>query len=365
VRVVAGHPLTLFALVCLALFLNQICFNAYVMKVHSGDPSFVARYLPSGWFALSRGPLVTFVASQAGDSHMLAPSVLNAQAFLELPFVLTAYLTVSKMLGGRVYYTLTRLPILYVASASFTITFCLVEIGVPNPWTTSDVVIRSIACVVVPPALAWIARGAKPNDARPSTVVGLFAFLAGAAAMAWAVLAIYDAFLLYNFGHTDRYAFGLVLAFGVMAASARYIGTYGATNATSSIVTCARDLIATFTVVFFVPSLVLRYQAFRPLAMFCGFLVVTFSFVIGMRRVVQREASAASLARLALSLVIGLGAGAGAAAIAAVVSMDVTDLAVGEEALARIALAFLGASIIVARGAEWMMSSARRAFLAS
>jgi hypothetical protein len=35
------------------LYLNQVLFTVYVLREHGGDPSFIARYLPEGWFILA------------------------------------------------------------------------------------------------------------------------------------------------------------------------------------------------------------------------------------------------------------------------------------------------------------------------
>src|SRR4051812_32606432 len=71
------HPFVQFLGVCAALFANQVLFNAYVLAAHQGDPSFVARYLPRGWFAVTPdAPLVRFAARHLPAAWM-APSVLN------------------------------------------------------------------------------------------------------------------------------------------------------------------------------------------------------------------------------------------------------------------------------------------------
>ena len=114
----------------------------------------MTRYLGHGWFAIARhNPAVLLVARHAGDAKWLSPTVLRVQAFLELPFTVFAYLAVARLLGTGVVRQLTRAPVIVAACVSFTITFSLVEIRLANPWTTDDLVLRALACVVTP---AWV-----------------------------------------------------------------------------------------------------------------------------------------------------------------------------------------------------------------
>lgn len=80
-----GPPGLSLAAVTTAIYINQVLFTAYVIRVRHGDPSFIARYLPPGWFALARGPAVAALAHHFPDPGLLAPTVLRVQAFLELP----------------------------------------------------------------------------------------------------------------------------------------------------------------------------------------------------------------------------------------------------------------------------------------
>jgi hypothetical protein len=50
-----GPPGLSLAAVILVIYLNQVLFTVYVIRVRHGDPSFIARYLPAGWFTLARG----------------------------------------------------------------------------------------------------------------------------------------------------------------------------------------------------------------------------------------------------------------------------------------------------------------------
>lgn len=133
----AFHPLAQLLFVCFLLYVNQVLFSAYVLRAHDGSAAFIARYIPGPWFAIGRhDPLVGIVATHVGDGRWLSPSLLRVQAFLELPFTMFAYLAVARLLGRRLHATLCRLPVLFVVAASFSITFSIIELALPNPYTS-------------------------------------------------------------------------------------------------------------------------------------------------------------------------------------------------------------------------------------
>jgi len=96
-----GPPVLSLAAVIMVIYLNQVLFTVYVIRVRHGDPSFIARYLPAGWFTLARGHAMEALARQFPDPGLLDPTVLRVQAFLELPLVVFAYLTVSSIRSSR------------------------------------------------------------------------------------------------------------------------------------------------------------------------------------------------------------------------------------------------------------------------
>src|SRR4051794_2320760 len=51
----SGGPGSALALVTCLIFVNQLLFTVYVIRTHHGDASFIARYLPEGWFDLAAG----------------------------------------------------------------------------------------------------------------------------------------------------------------------------------------------------------------------------------------------------------------------------------------------------------------------
>jgi hypothetical protein len=131
------------------VYANQVSFTVYVLRIHHGDPSFVARYLPSGWFALAnRNAGLNWLAARWPAPELLAVYVLRVQAFLELPFVLFGFLTVCRRFSRQVYRRAAQL--VPMAAASYTATFCLVEWHLRNPYTTDEPILWAASAVVIP-----------------------------------------------------------------------------------------------------------------------------------------------------------------------------------------------------------------------
>lgn len=360
-----AHPLVQFGIVCFVIWLNQLLFGAYVVRAHHGSPAFIARFIGGGWFAIdAQSPFVQFIAAHAGDGRWLSPSVLRVQAFLELPFTLFAYLSVARMLGSDLYRRLTSLPALFLASISWTVTFSLVELSLPNPYTNDDVILRAIAMIVVPLYIARISRtpSARTVDDGPTGVLGLLAFLAGAGAISYVVLALYDAFLLYNLAHFSRYAGGIVVATAIAALAsvaaprvdALLAKSRGALAEPSPAVDACVSSLRIFTLLFFVPSLALRYRGHMPSSVLCGLVVVGIALLAGIGRVVRRILEDDSRA---FGTFVTLGVSGGAALAAgtwaawlALASSGYT--AMPELLLAKVALSFLVASIVTFRAVE-------------
>lgn len=356
------HPLVQFLLVCLVVYVNQVLFGAFILRAHGGSTAFIARYIPGEWFAIgTHDPFVAFAARHVGDGTWLSPTLLRVQAFLELPFTMLAYLAVARILGRRLYATLCHPVVLALVALSFSVTFSLVELSLPNPYTHDDLLLRAAACAVVPVYVAWIARAEArrapaPTPEGPSGALGLLAFLAGAGAVSYVVLALYDAFLLYNLAHLPRYASGIALSLGIAVAAswaaprideilARARGAQGRSLA---IDVCVSSLRA-FTLLFFVPSLSLRYWGAHATAVGCGLLVVMLGFVCGTAGALRRAPrGAGEILRLAL----GCGAGLAAGAWAAHAAWTTAGLGMPELLLARLAFSFLTVAIVTFRGVE-------------
>lgn len=369
VATVLLHPLAQFVIVCLVIYVNQVLFGAYVLRAHHGSTAFIARFIPGAWFAIgTQDPLVGFAARHVGDAAWLSPTVLRVQAFLELPFTMLAYLAVARLLGRRLFATLCKPVILALVALSFSVTFSLVELMLPNPYTNDDLVLRGIACLIVPVYIAWIARvearrapAPTANEDGPSGVLGLLAFLAGAAAIAYVVLALYDAFLLYNLAHLPRYASGIAVSLVVAAvasfaaprvdaALAKVIGTAAAPSPAMDV--CVSGL-RFFTILFAVPSLALRYWGGHPSAVLCGLLVVGLAAVAGLTAAVRRaRLGPADVVRLLLALSAAVFAGGWAGHLAFTVT---TSRVMPELVLARVALSFLAVAILIFRATEFAL----------
>ncbi|GGN90626.1 hypothetical protein GCM10011579_086700 [Streptomyces albiflavescens] len=197
-------PLVALAVTTVLIYVNQVLFTVYVLRVHGGDPSFIARYLPTGWFDLAtHDPMMRSLGRVLPAPELLATSVLRVQAFLELPFVLTAFATVARWFDADLYRRIACSALLPLASVSYTVVFCLVEWDLRNPYTNDDLVIRAVSAVITPVLLArWAARDAGVSRAAAS-VSGLLVFIGSLGALGVLVLVVYDTALLYNLGRLD------------------------------------------------------------------------------------------------------------------------------------------------------------------
>ncbi|GAA4633947.1 hypothetical protein GCM10023196_073530 [Actinoallomurus vinaceus] len=248
-----GHPLVSLAAVTGLIYLNQVLFTVYVIRVHHGDPSFIARYLPQGWFALADAPWVHAAARWFPAPTVLAPSVLRVQAFLELPFVVLAYLTVCRWFSGSVYRRALRL--VPWAAASYTVTFGLIEWSLRNPYTWDDLAIRAAAGLVVPLWTARLSRDAA-DDARG--LPGLLVFAASTLGLGLLILVVYDTALLYNLRHLVA-RLPIAVAAGTVSAAARAAARVVPERPPGRGVDSIARSFGWFLVLFFVPALPVRY----------------------------------------------------------------------------------------------------------
>jgi hypothetical protein len=296
-----GHPATSLAAVTALIYVNQVLFTVYVLRVHHGDPSFIARYLPSGWFALDRGGAITTLARYFPAPGLLAPSVLRVQAFLELPFVIFAYLTVCRWFG--VYDRARRL--VWLACLVYTVTFCIIEWKLRNPYTTDDLVIRAVSGLVVP---LWAARlPTAPPESR-----GLLASAASTAALCWLILVVYDTALLYNLGQL-----GAQLPGAALAAAALLLARVAAARRPARTPGRGLDSIGRsfgwFLVLFFVPALPVRYAmnfGWRDVTALVSLVVLATAWGLGARDAFARTHGRPWpwLAQMAASALAGLAA---------------------------------------------------------
>jgi hypothetical protein len=300
-------PLALVAVVTALVLVNQVAFTVYVLRVHGGDPSFVARDLPDGWFDLASGAGLDRLARAVPRPELLAPSVLRVQAFLELPLVVGAYLVVCRWFSPGVYQR--ALWLVGPVAVVYTATFCVVEWRLHNPYTVEDIVLRLAAAVVVPVVARRLSTDAPD---RAHNLAGLLVFVVSAVAFAGLGLVVYDTALLYNLGHLDtRLPVAAVCVLGLVAArrAARFVPDRPPGPGLDVVARAFGWLL----VVGFVPALPLRYGlnlGARSLAV-AGLLVV--GIVVATRSIRDARgpwlvpvtaATAAGLAASAIALVL-------------------------------------------------------------
>lgn len=200
-----ASPLSALTVVIALVYVNQVLVAVYILRVHHGDPSFIAQYLPASWFRLVRGGAIAAFARWFPFPRLLAPSVLRVQAFLELPFVTFTYLAMCRWFSAGAYRGALRLA--WPLSACATATFCLVEWPLRNPYTVDDLVIRVASGIVVPLLIQWLlapvltsADDCPPGESQIPDLTGLLMFVVSTVPLGAVVMTVYDTALLYNLG---------------------------------------------------------------------------------------------------------------------------------------------------------------------
>ena len=296
------HPGTWLLVVTAAIYLNQVLFTIYLTRVWGGDPAFIAQHLPSGWFDLAdRNEVIGRLAERFPQPELLSVSVLRVQAFLELPWVLLAYLTICRWFGPDLFRRTVGL--LWPLSISYTVTFCLIEWSLPNPYTVDDIVLRAVSALIVPLLLTRLAEG----DGA-STPLGLAVFVVSAGSLGYLVLAVYDTALLYNLGHLAGEAPRMALAAAVLAA-ARFAASRIRPGQERPVFGVMSGALRWFLALFSVPALPIRYGlSFGvPLLSACAGTVIAVAAVVLALR--GSTASPTSLAVVAVLASAGGGAG--------------------------------------------------------
>jgi hypothetical protein len=293
-RALAWLPFAGLLFIAALLICNQVLVGVHIQVAYHGDPAPITRYLGPGWFELPRsGPLSDLIArlardlppSLSGREGLLSYTLLRVQAVLELPFTLCAYLSVCGLVAPCLVPALVRGPLFPAAALSFTFTFCLIEARLWNPYTVSDIRARGLCCAAV--LLLWpILRRAVPPASliplhpRPGGAALLLGY-AGAGAVCVLVLGLYDATLLYNLGHLPRYLPVLCAAVAVAALSLA-LSRQLQPRAPSPAVQTVASLLCAFAVLFFVPSLAIRYCGARPSAALGGLAVAALALLAGL-----------------------------------------------------------------------------------
>ncbi|MFI6939442.1 hypothetical protein ACIBI4_09235 [Streptomyces sp. NPDC050418] len=255
-----ANPAVWLALLTGLLYLNQVLFTVYVLREHGGDPGFVARHLPAGWFDLAtENPVLRSLADRFPAPWLLAPTALRVQAFLELPFVLLMFMTVVRWLDADLYRRVAASALLPLAAVSYTTVFCLVEWDLHNPYTTDDIVIRAASALVTPLLLRHLARRDTSTARLPATVPGLLLLIARLGALGVLVLVVYDTALLYNLGRLDD---RLPLA---LTATATLLALHAATprlrpaRTPTPLLSFVLGTLTHWLPLFFLPALAIRY----------------------------------------------------------------------------------------------------------
>ncbi|MEV7179669.1 hypothetical protein [Kitasatospora sp. NPDC093679] len=305
---------TALAAVTALILLNQLLVTVYLLRVHDGDASFVARLLPPGWFDLADGPTARALAAHVPAPELLAPSLLRVPALLELPFVLLVFLTVLRRLDPVAYRQAALSPLLGLAAAFCTAVFCTVEWQLRTPWTEQDIAIRLLSAVLTPPAVAAVVRRdarAARTPAGPPGTAGLLLFAVDLAAFGHLVLTVYDTALLYNLGRLPDRLPGAAAAVAVLAATALLRRRIPAGPAARPATGMLADGLRRSLVLFFVPALAIRYGVTfgtPPLAAAAGLLVLL-AAAVPVLAARPRVAALALLPAVLAALLAGAAAG--------------------------------------------------------
>lgn len=297
------HPGTWLALVVVCFGVVQVLVVAYMHQAWGDDTTRVTRYLPPGWFDLADlGPLADRLPAWPW-------TVLHAQAALELPFVLLAYLLVCRWWSADAAARLVRAR--WLVAAAWTLTFCLVEADLRSPWTTVDIVVRVLSGLVTGLVLPLLDDGARrPPVLRPSGLLRspLLPFAVSAAALGCLVLAVYDVATLYNSAHLGRWVPVAALA-GAVLALARWWAAAAARTVeglrSSPVLAAAAASLGWFTVLFAAPALPLRYGigfGAAPVSAVAGLVLVAASVRLGWTGVPLRWSAVVAAAGTVLAV---------------------------------------------------------------
>ncbi|GIF08327.1 hypothetical protein [Actinoplanes siamensis] len=265
------------AVVAGLLVVNQILFTVYALRVRHGDMSYLGGYVPDGWFVLARGPVTTWLAEHWPAPELLAVCALRLPSLLELPLGMLGYLTVVNWLDPALFRRLTGTPVLALTSASYTVTFGLIELAMGTACTNQDLVLRAVSAVLTVLALRRLSPRPAP---APRTAGELLVFAASAAALGYLILALYDSVLLYSLGKAGPHVPGAVAA-GALLAAARITAARLRRRPVPAPAGPGIDTLCTglswWLALFLVPALAIRYElgfGSRAFAAAAGLLVI-------------------------------------------------------------------------------------------
>jgi hypothetical protein len=306
------------AVVAALLFLNQVLFTVYALRVRHGDMSYLGDHIPDGWFVLADGPAMGRLVDHMPFPQLLAVCALRIPSLLELPFGMLAYLTVLHWLNPGLYRRLTSTPVIALMAGSYSITFGLIEWELHTPYTNQNLILRAISCVVT---VLLLRRATSGPGHAPRNAAELLAFAASTAALGYLILAFYDSVLLYSLGKAGAHLPGALVASGVIAASrfaaARMRRRPSVAPAGPGVDTLATGL-SWWLALFLIPALAIRYElgfGSRPLAAAAGLLVIGVATAATLNEVHGRLATGAT-GRWLLGLLVAAIAAVAAAGVA-------------------------------------------------
>jgi hypothetical protein len=306
------------------VYVNQVLFTVYILRVRHGDVSFIARYMPEGWFAIAHGPGIEALARHFPAPGLLAPTVMRVDSFLELPFGVFAYLTVCHWFSPDVYRR--ALWLIWPASLAYTATFCLIEWQLHSPYTIDDILIRIVSGIVVP---LWAARLSPEGPNRVNNLPGLLVFATRTLGLGLLVLFVYGTAMLYNLGHLRAQLPAAAVALIALAA-AQYAVRWVPDHPPGRCVDSVARSFGWLLVVFFVPALPIRYGLLgfgSAYASVIGALVlITVAMAYGIREVFTRTPGRPGT--WLLQMLAALTAGLGGSAVSILLPADHTETSV-------------------------------------
>lgn len=306
----------LLLLLMLLLYVNQVLFNVYVAVERGGDTDFIGLAGQSAFFHLApdHGP-VRWLCERLSSAPWLEPTVLRVQAVLELPFALSAYLSIAWLLDREAAQRIAGGPLGLLAGLAWTGVLSAIEVLLDNPYTRDDLLLRGVGVLLTAPLLYGLGR--RPLPAEPPSYRRLLLFFVGLGALSVLVVGVNAIALLYNLGWLASYA-PVLLGCGLLAGATITLSGRVPRPPRSPALPAPpylRLLHAVgrrFTLLFCVPALAIRYGLSRPAAREAATLslalVCLSALTLGFLEV-SRPLSPAARLRLAAQLGLGLGVG--------------------------------------------------------
>lgn len=326
------HPFTKFLLIVGLLMLNQYIFNA--IALFYGD-TFKLPFLQEGWFNVVKDetifkPMIDIFSKVVNNMPALMDifrlSILRVNAFLELPFALYAYLSIVRLLNRDLYNFINRSWFMPLAIFSFTITLSLIELFFENPYTESDLFVRGISLlfffsIFILKKLKDVLHGKKVSfphkqiESAPHKGFNLGVFIVGVIGVAAVILETYHIALLYNLSYFSINFLYLLLCVStfiyikpfLMRIYERlrikiFVVSKGPRNFNAVFF---NNLIMYFLLLFFVPSLFIRYFMDTWIGLLTFLSVLGFSIGIAVYKLKEQNWSVEEIWHGVISMISG------------------------------------------------------------